>query len=840
MSMSGRHKPRLGLFLRGGDYTYQNEIVLGAHDACREHGVDLYCFAGGLLNVHDPRNLVYDLCGPDDLDGVILVAGTMANEDSPEIERLFRRFDGLPICTIGSPRPGVASLGVDNVSGVRELTRHLIQSHGRRSIAFIEGPNNESKRRLEGYCAALAESGIAIEPRLIVQGDFTPPSGARAVATLFDDGGVCDAIVAANDWMALGVLDGLEARGLRVPEDVSLIGFDDIEQARFLLPALTTVRQPPRELGIRAVRRVLGMHHGQPDTEPVLLPTSTVLRQSCGCLGVKPNLDLDLPSPDQSLLSALGSSRDAWIAAVRAAAPLLDQPSAGYPIEEDFPTRLVDGLLLDLQRGTENEFVMAVEGVVRQAAPLGAISAWHHTVSRLRCESVTSLAGSVRAWLRAETVFEQAHLVISGLAEHAQAKRRLEKETLMRSLEEMSIAVRTALDVTQLRAALISHLPGLKISSLHVAAHPGYPGPNDCSTLVLAYDDQSQLKPEGNDRPFRTGEVVPNEVRPPWRHSVMVQPLFFKQQPLGFCVIEIGSRDGSVFKTIPELISTALKATQLAKAIVEEATRRQRAEQARMSQELEIAARIQTGILPSLRSVAGLEIAARMLPATEVGGDYFDILPCEGGCWLGIGDVAGHGLHTGLVMLMIQSIVAATTLAKPDASPAEAWGALNTVLHENVRRRLQRDEHATLTLLRYHTDGRVQYAGAHEDLIVYRAAANECAVFDTPGLWAGIVPTAPLGSMPDGELRLAPGDVMLLYTDGLTESRSAEMGVFGVERLCETLVEVAQRPAAEILDHILGRLGTWATRQKDDLTLVVLRYSPVPVIPCIIHAAPAG
>lgn len=213
-----------------------------------------------------------------------------------------------------------------------------------------------------------------------------------------------------------------------------------------------------------------------------------------------------------------------------------------------------------------------------------------------------------------------------------------------------------------------------------------------------------------------------------------------------------------------------------------------------------------------------------MLPATEVGGDYFDILPCDGGCWLGIGDVAGHGLHTGLVMLMIQSIVAATTLAKPNARPAEAWAALNTVLHENVRRRLQRDEHATLTLLRYHADGRLQYAGAHEELIVYRAAKHECEVLATPGLWAGIVPTAPLGSVPDSECQLQPGDVLLLYTDGLTESRNAEMGVFGVERLCETLAEVAHLPAGDILDHILGLLATWATRQKDDLTLVVLRY----------------
>jgi hypothetical protein len=79
MSGGGGQKLRLGLFLRGGDYTYQNEIVLGAHDECREHGVDLYCFAGGRLTGPDPRNLVYDLAGASDLDGAILVPATMGS-----------------------------------------------------------------------------------------------------------------------------------------------------------------------------------------------------------------------------------------------------------------------------------------------------------------------------------------------------------------------------------------------------------------------------------------------------------------------------------------------------------------------------------------------------------------------------------------------------------------------------------------------------------------------------------------------------------------------------------------------------------------------------------------
>lgn len=823
--MSGRsgHKPRLGLFLRGGDYTYQNEIVLGADHECREHGVDLYCFAGGRLTTSDPRNLVYDLCGPGDLNGVILVASTMGPEDGPEVSRLLARFSEVPLCTIGSEHPGVASIGVDNRSGVRELVTHLIERHGRRRIAFIAGPNRESARRFEGYLEALRRAGLSAPERLRVEGDYTPPSGARAVEQLLAVGG-CDAIVAGNDWMALGALEALEARGLRVPEDVAVIGFDDIEPARFVSPPLSTVRQHPRELGRRAVRRVLSLLQGDADRSALELETAVVYRQSCGCTGPRPNLDLEVPSADDSLLSALGQRRSAWLETVAAAAPRLGPEALDEDGTVSIPERLVDALLGDLQHGSEHLFPMTVDGVVRQTAHLGPIAAWHHTISRLRCETVTHLAGSVRAWLRAETVFEQAHLVISGLAEHAQAKRRLEKENLIRALEEMSVAVRTALDIPQLRAALASHLPLLRISSLFVARHDELPGPDDCSEALLAYQEEAGLHPEGAGRIFRTGEVVPTDLRPPWRHSVMVQPLFFNDQPLGFCVIEIGSRDVSVFKTIPELISTALKAIELARTIVEEATRRQRAEQTRMAQELEIAARIQTGILPSEIRVPGLEIAARMLPATEVGGDYFDILPCDGGCWLGIGDVAGHGLQTGLVMLMIQSIVAATTFTRPSATPAEAWSVLNGVLCENVRGRLGRDEHATVTLLRYREDGHVEFAGAHEDLVIWRAAQRRCEVLETPGLWAGISKRTPRGAIPSSSFVLERGDVLLLHTDGVTEARHRDAGLFGLQRVCQCLSELGDLPAADIVEQLLARLDTWTTRRRDDLTLVVLRY----------------
>ena len=199
---------------------------------------------------------------------------------------------------------------------------------------------------------------------------------------------------------------------------------------------------------------------------------------------------------------------------------------------------------------------------------------------------------------------------------------------------------------------------------------------------------------------------------------------------------------------------------------------------------MEIAARIQTSILPRDVSVAGLEIAAAMQAATEVGGDYYDVVPVDDGCWLGIGDVAGHGLGTGLVMLMMQSGIGALARKMPDAAPRDLLLALNTMLVENVRERLGQREHATLTLIRYRRDGSLTFAGAHEEMLVRRAATGRCERIETPGAWVGAKRDITAGTV-DSTARLQPGDLLVLYTDGLIEAAAADdSGArFGIDRL---------------------------------------------------------
>ncbi|HXU01125.1 MAG TPA: SpoIIE family protein phosphatase [Polyangia bacterium] len=812
---------RVGLFLRGGSYAYQDEVVIGAHQECSARGVNLYCLSGGNITTPDPRNFAYGLPDPSTLDAAVFVKGTMGAADGdPAVRALVDRLRPLPMCMIGSSEPGVPCVAIDNSSGVRALTRHLIEKHNCRRIAFVSGHGREAEQRLAGYRAGHRDRGVTPDDNLLIRGDFRFSAGQDAVAQLFDGGGGADAIVAANDWMALGALEALRARGLRVPEDVAVVGFDDIDEARFATPPLTTVRQAPRQLGIEAVRLVLAHAIGKAAGGDVKLETVPQIRQSCGCFRGTRRGEVEPSAPGGE-----GGAHDyaAWTKAIAAHGPAPD-PS----LPSDWAERMVDSIRRDVGGGTSERFLAEVDDIVEAAAQLGNVSAWHQPVATLRRYVTRDLPAGSDAVALAESIFERAHILIGDHAERTQGRRRLETEEASRALEELGTDVRTSLDRPSIGRALAAHLPGLHVRSAAVIAFDAetVPTGDDTVRAILRWDHERGLLADKCGIPFIARELLPEAWMPPRRHTLVLQPLCFQTEELGWCVLEMDPPRAAVCEAIPAQISAALKATALQERLVAEATKRERAERSRLEHEIELAARIQTGILPRDRQVSRLAVSASMVPATEVGGDYFDILPFEGGAWLGIGDVAGHGLHAGLVMLMIQSIVSAITHDRPGASPAQAWSALNAVLCDNVRTRLARDEHATLTLLRYDDNGRLVFAGAHEDIVVYRAARGCCEVLKTQGVWAGIADDIANGTTTDQECRLEPGDTVLLYTDGVTEAANANRELFGLERLCRTLenARAADRNIEEIRDHIMSEVRSFMAAQTDDQTLVVLRY----------------
>jgi phosphoserine phosphatase RsbU/P len=210
------------------------------------------------------------------------------------------------------------------------------------------------------------------------------------------------------------------------------------------------------------------------------------------------------------------------------------------------------------------------------------------------------------------------------------------------------------------------------------------------------------------------------------------------------------------------------------------------------------------------------------VPAREVGGDGYDVRPFERGAWIVIGDVSGHGLRPGMVMMMLQSSVAAVVTATPHASPREVIDVANAVLIESTREWLGETEHAMLLALRYESGGRVVCAGAGEDILVHRAALGRIDRVEPRGVWVGALSDVS-EVMGESELLLAPGDVLLLHTDGAISARNAAGEPYGVQRLMAELERLHAEPVEQIRDQLLESIRRWTHHQEDDLTLLVAR-----------------
>ncbi len=199
--------------------------------------------------------------------------------------RMLRRR-GVPAVLIARVPEGVGidAVLVDNRRGTREATEHLIRL-GHRQIAFIGGPPtlpDATDRRL-GYEQALAAAGIAVTPTLIRDGGFRAEGGAATVGALLEQRVPFTAVVAANDLMAIGAMEKLRRRGRRIPEDVAIVGFDDITFASLVEPRLTTVAQPKYRMGRLAMERLLDLLGGGDRTpRRLVLEPKLVVRDSCG------------------------------------------------------------------------------------------------------------------------------------------------------------------------------------------------------------------------------------------------------------------------------------------------------------------------------------------------------------------------------------------------------------------------------------------------------------------------------------------------------------------------------------------------------------------------------
>jgi PAS domain S-box-containing protein len=278
-------------------------------------------------------------------------------------------------------------------------------------------------------------------------------------------------------------------------------------------------------------------------------------------------------------------------------------------------------------------------------------------------------------------------------------------------------------------------------------------------------------------------------------------------------------------RTLEEQVKERTAQLALANQEIMALNERLKQENLRLSAELEVTKRLQQMILPKqeeLDSIEGLEIAGFMEPADEVGGDYYDVLQQDGHVKIGIGDVTGHGLESGVLMLMTQTAVR-TLQESNQTDPVQFLDILNRTIYRNIQR-INPDQNLTLVLLDYYK-GTLSLSGQHEEMIVVRAGGRVERI-DTVDLGFPIGLEEEIADFIASEqVQLNPGDVVVLYSDGITEAFDINCQEYGLERLCEVVRLNWERSASEIRQAVIEDVRRHIGEQKvfDDITLVVLK-----------------
>ncbi|WP_254563714.1 AAA family ATPase [Oscillatoria sp. HE19RPO] len=245
----------------------------------------------------------------------------------------------------------------------------------------------------------------------------------------------------------------------------------------------------------------------------------------------------------------------------------------------------------------------------------------------------------------------------------------------------------------------------------------------------------------------------------------------------------------------------------------------------RMSAELDVTRQLQQKMLPNpeeLQAIPGLEIAGFMEPADEIGGDYYDVLNHEGHIKIGIGDVTGHGLEAGMVMVMVQTAVR-TLLVNDEKDYVKFLNTINRMIHDNVQR-MRTDKNLTLALLDY-ADRVLRITGQHEEVLVVRGT-GEIERLDTVDLGFPVGLELDISDfITQAEVELNPGDGVVLYTDGIPEAENMAGEFYGMDRLCAVVSQYWQESAEAIREGVIQDVREFIGEQKvfDDITLVVMK-----------------
>lgn len=578
---STSHRPTIGFLIDHTDSQYQFGILQGVSDFAEHRNINLICFEGGQhSNEHIKynRNILYGLASNRRLDGLIILSDSVAiHLDDDALIGFRESFRPLPVIFIGRAHPEVPSIIIDSYTGTKEMVIHLIEKHGYRSFGFIKGVagSYHAEIRYKAFVEALNEHDIPIDDDLIYDGDFLELSGTLAVRSMLAKHKKRpEAIVACNDEMAISALHELTRRGIRVPDDVAVVGVDDIPKCTTTAPPLTSVRQPLLREGWVAMSLMVELLDGKysPGGDGTPIPALTTLdsrlivRESCGC-----NIVLNASSAPPALSE---SSVDTVEISIERCRREVGSVLRGISYDRHWKSEV------DLTGGLMHAYAESIQ-----------------------LRDVDIFLKVWRTFLNMNFHLEVDEVIIGGVLQHLHhcnyngdesrisenlfwaATSMLEKSTLRQMRKSYNSAMREELVLNQLRdqldlrfdqakiADVLHHnLVELGIQSAYLAMHDQSEDYN-VARMVMAYSREVRHSLPRNGMAFPTEALIPDDFfNNHERFSFMVEALYYGERQVGFLILDMSRHINSIHAGLRRIVSTIFRSVDLVDKIQQQKT----------------------------------------------------------------------------------------------------------------------------------------------------------------------------------------------------------------------------------------------------------------------------
>ena len=573
-----KDRPTIGLLLNQMDSEYSSPLWRSIADSAKEKDVNLVVFLGKTIDSADryelQENIIYHVANPELLDGVISLSSTLTMGIG--IKRyldFYRRWEKIPRISIGLEMDGATSIVIDNKSGLKAIVSHLIEVHGFKKIGIIRGPesNIEAQIRYEAYCEALEDHNIDLNQTMVFPGKFELNSGKNAVTEMLDVRKVfCEALVASNDNMGLGAYLELQRRGLSIPQDIALTGFDDHVDIQFTSPPFTTVKQPLADMGKLSVELLLERLQGKSVPNVITFPAVPVIRQSCGCIPLPDRtssflIDSPILLNSTSLREHFKNNKEKI---VQVYLRYLNIPGNKEKDLQPFILDLLDLLIADvLNRQAKGAFIKRLNELLNRTIMKDNLSLqWNWAFYHLR-ESLLNFITDQAERNILDTISQNAQLLIGEYEQRRDGYQILLLKKMYEHVRNLLYHINQSYNFSEMLEKIAEHIPNFNINSCSINLFMArtqkisdieWKVP-DKSRNILNFKDKHATVCFEDIHPYPTKNIIPENFESDKRFSWVIRLLYNGERSLGYVLYELSARQEESYNMLHDLICSALQ-----------------------------------------------------------------------------------------------------------------------------------------------------------------------------------------------------------------------------------------------------------------------------------------